>query len=163
MKLSVVTLLAAVPAIVAAPTPEPNSESLDTPARREANAPAGGVSLDNRSSRRWSHHDGKTDRRDVLESDEEEEDITISNGRGGYGGGRGGRGGRGGGRGSSSYGGRGGRGGGRGGSSSGRGRGGQGNGGRGHSGGGRGRGGRGGSGGGYDYPVVQTKAEKSGG
>ncbi|CAJ0553142.1 Ff.00g116540.m01.CDS01 [Fusarium sp. VM40] len=159
MKLSVVTLLAAVPAIVAAPTPELNSEPLKTPARREANAPAGGVSLDNRNSRRWSHHDAKTDRRDVLESDEEEEDITTNNGRGGYGGGRGGRGGRGGGRGSSSYGGRGGRGG----SSGGRGRGGQGHGGRGHSGGGRGRGGRGGSGGGYDYPVVQPKAEKSGG
>ncbi|KAH7252770.1 hypothetical protein BKA59DRAFT_475183 [Fusarium tricinctum] len=139
MKLSVVTLLAAVPAIVAAPTPELNSEPLNTPARREANAPAGEVSLHDRDSRRWSHHDGKTERRGELVSDEEGEDTTTSTSYGGRGGSSSGQG------------------------HSGRGRGGRGRGGRGRGGQGRGGRGRGGSGGGHDYPVVQPKAEKPGG
>ncbi|RGP71719.1 hypothetical protein FLONG3_7023 [Fusarium longipes] len=101
MKLAVVSVLAAVPAIVAAPTPEINSESSTNPARREAHAPVRRETVPVRSSR--------TDFEVIEflsepESEVEEEPVVTqptTGGRGGRGGargggrGRGGRGGRG--------------------------------------------------------------------
>ncbi|KAM0489736.1 hypothetical protein ACHAP8_012292 [Fusarium lateritium] len=97
MKLAVVALLTAVPAIVATPTPEVDSETSNAPARRAY--PIDG------HSRRWNPNSRDDYRRRVeCEYNEEGYSMPVSDNRGGCRGGRGrgcGRG-RGGGRGGNS-------------------------------------------------------------